>query len=48
MPNALAVTDAELLAGMADGRILRSVDRGDGWDDIGLRLGSIIAMAAAE
>jgi len=48
MPYALAATDAELLAGMADGRILRSGDRGEGWDEIGVRVGSITAMAAAE
>jgi hypothetical protein len=45
MPYALAATDGELLAGMADGRILRSRDRGDSWDDVGVRVGSIVAMA---
>jgi hypothetical protein len=47
MPYALAPTDGELLAGMADGRILCSGDRGESWDEIGVRVGSITAMAAA-
>jgi hypothetical protein len=47
MPYALAATDGELLAGMADGRILCSGDRGESWDDIDVRVGSITAMAAA-
>jgi hypothetical protein len=47
MPYALAITEGELLAGMSDGRILRSGDRGERWDDIGLRLDSITAMASA-
>jgi hypothetical protein len=47
MPYALAATDGELLAGMADGRILLSGDRGESWDEIGVRVDSIIAMAAA-
>lgn len=48
MPYALAITEGDLLAGMADGRILRSGDRGESWDELGLRVESIIAMAAAE
>jgi len=48
MPYALAATDGELLAGMADGRILTSGDRGESWDDIDVRVGSITAMAAAQ
>jgi hypothetical protein len=48
MSYALAATDGELLAGMADGRILRSGDRGESWDDIGVHVGSITAMAATE
>jgi photosystem II stability/assembly factor-like uncharacterized protein len=48
MPYALAATDGELLAGMSDGRILRSADAGESWDDIGVQVGSITAMAAAE
>ncbi|HEY1276893.1 MAG TPA: hypothetical protein VGF25_18440 [Thermoleophilaceae bacterium] len=45
MPYALAAVDGELLAGMADGRILRSGDRGESWDDAGVGVGSITAMA---
>jgi hypothetical protein len=48
MPYALAVTGGELLAGMADGRILRSADDGQSWEETGVRVGSITAMAATE
>jgi hypothetical protein len=47
MPYALAATGGELLAGMADGRILYSGDRGESWDELGVRLGSIVALAVA-
>jgi BNR/Asp-box repeat len=47
MPYALAASDGELLAGMADGRILRSADHGESWAEIGVRVGSVLAMAAA-
>ena len=47
MPYALAAAGGELLAGMADGRILRSDDRGESWDEMGVRVGSITAMATA-
>jgi hypothetical protein len=47
MPYALAFSDGSLLAGMADGRVLRSDDGGDGWQESGVAVGSIIAMAAA-
>ena len=46
MPYALAATDGELLAGMADGRILRSGDGGESWDELVAGVGSITAMAA--
>lgn len=46
MPYALAFADGELLAGMSDGSVLRSRDRGDSWDRIATGLGSIIAMAS--
>jgi hypothetical protein len=46
MPYALATTDGELLAGMADGRILRSGDGGESWDELDVNVGSITAMAA--
>jgi hypothetical protein len=48
MPYALATSDGELLAGMADGRILSSGDRGESWDEIGVRDDSITAMAVAD
>jgi hypothetical protein len=47
MPYALAVDDGELIAGMSDGRLVRSGDRGEGWDELPVRLGSITAMAVA-
>jgi hypothetical protein len=47
MPYALVCTDGELLAGMADGQVLRSGDGGDGWEDVGVGLDPIVAMAAA-
>ena len=47
MAYALATTHGELLAGMSDGRILRSADRGESWEGTGLRVGSVTAMAAA-
>ncbi|MGH2828833.1 MAG: WD40/YVTN/BNR-like repeat-containing protein [Actinomycetota bacterium] len=48
MPYALAITEEDLLVGMADGRILRSGDRGENWDELELRVEAITAMAAAE
>jgi photosystem II stability/assembly factor-like uncharacterized protein len=48
MPYALVATRDELVAGMADGSILRSGDWGESWDRLGVRLDSITAMAAAE
>ncbi|MFL5908671.1 MAG: WD40/YVTN/BNR-like repeat-containing protein [Solirubrobacterales bacterium] len=46
MPYALAVTDGDVISGMADGRILRSGNRGASWEETGVRVGSITAMAA--
>jgi hypothetical protein len=46
MPYALAVTGDGLLAGMADGRLLHSADRGERWADSGIQTGSVLAMAA--
>jgi photosystem II stability/assembly factor-like uncharacterized protein len=45
MPYALLARDGGLLAGMSDGRILRSADGGEGWHEIAAGLGSITAMA---
>src|SRR5262249_13637658 len=45
MPYALVATDSELLAGLAGGRMPRSGDRGETWDEIGVRVDSITALA---
>ena len=47
MPYALAAIGEALLAAMADGRILHSGDRGESWEETGVRIGSALAMAAA-
>jgi photosystem II stability/assembly factor-like uncharacterized protein len=47
MPYALAAAGGELIAGMADGQILSSGDRGESWEDVGARAGEILAMAVA-
>lgn len=47
MPYALVARDGELLAGMSDGRLLRSADRGDTWDELDARVGSITALVVA-
>jgi hypothetical protein len=47
MPYALAIADGDLLVGAADGRVLRSGDRGERFEDTGLALGPISAMAAS-
>jgi len=44
MPYALAVSGDDLVAGMADGRLLQSGDRGASWHDTGVDTGSIVAM----
>ena len=46
MPYALAASDDELIAGMADGRIIHSGDRGQSWTDPGIEAGPILALAA--
>ena len=48
MPYALAATDDELVAALADGRLLTSPDRGESWAEAGARVGSPLAMALAE
>ena len=45
MPYALVAGDGELLAGMTDGQVLRSEDGGESWEELGVRVGSIVAMA---
>ena len=46
MPYALAATNGDLLVGTSDGRVLRSGDRGGRFEDTGVRVASISAMAA--
>jgi photosystem II stability/assembly factor-like uncharacterized protein len=46
MPYALTATDGQLVAGLADGRILTSEDQGDTWTER-VRTGPILAMASA-
>jgi hypothetical protein len=46
MPYALAVSDGELIVGTADGRALASADAGESWEDLGVRVGSVLGMAA--
>jgi len=46
MPYALVATNGDLLAGTSDGRVLRSADRGERFEDTGVRVASISAMAA--
>jgi hypothetical protein len=45
MPCALAHTGDELLAGLADGRILGSRDGGDRWQETGIHVGSSLSIA---
>lgn len=47
MPYAFAISGGALVVGTADGRVLRSADGGEGWEDLGVRVGSVLAMAAA-
>jgi hypothetical protein len=48
MPYALASSTAGLFAGLADGRVFHSADRGDRWEELPLRVRSIVAMAMFE
>jgi len=47
MPYALVAAGGDLFAGMADHRLLQSRDGGESWQDLGVRVGSITAIAAA-
>jgi photosystem II stability/assembly factor-like uncharacterized protein len=46
MPYALSATDGELVAGLADGRLVSSSDRGETWTQRA-RVGPVLAMAAS-
>jgi hypothetical protein len=48
MPYALAWSAAGLFAGLADGRLFHSTDRGSSWEQLPVRVGSIMAMAVSE
>ncbi len=48
MPYALALTEAGLIAGMSDGRVLHSVDGGESFSDTGIAPGPVLAMSATE
>jgi photosystem II stability/assembly factor-like uncharacterized protein len=50
MPYALVATDGRLFAGLADGQIWQSGDRGDSWSPLrfeGDRLGALVALVRA-
>jgi hypothetical protein len=44
MPYTLVARDGELVAGLADGRFLRSTDRGESWEELSTRVDGITAM----
>jgi hypothetical protein len=46
MPYTLAAVENELVCGMADGRLLRSPDLGESWQELAVTA-PIIAMALA-
>jgi hypothetical protein len=48
MPYGLAASTDGLFAGLADGRFFSSADRGDGWEELPVRTGSVVAMTLAE
>jgi len=48
MPYALAARNGDLIAGTADGRILRSSDDGASWSQVGEPIGSVLAMSVIE
>ncbi|MGI8631837.1 MAG: WD40/YVTN/BNR-like repeat-containing protein [Solirubrobacterales bacterium] len=45
MPYALAVAGGAVWAGLADGRVLRSEDVGESWQDTGIRAPGLVAFA---
>jgi hypothetical protein len=48
MPYALATVGDQLLAGLADGRVLTSSNDGDDRRDTGIRVGSIVSIATSD
>jgi hypothetical protein len=47
MPYALGASSAGLFAGLADGRLYQSADRGESWEELPVRLDSVVAMAVS-
>jgi hypothetical protein len=48
MPYALASSTAGLFAALADGSIFHSADRGDSWEELPVRVRSVVAMTLSE
>jgi hypothetical protein len=48
MPYALASSAGGLVAGLADGRLFQSANRGDSWEELPVRVDSIVAMTLLE
>jgi photosystem II stability/assembly factor-like uncharacterized protein len=48
MPYALVATSAGLFAGLANGRIFSSADRGDSWEELPVRAESVVAMTLGD
>lgn len=48
MPYALVSSTDGLVTGLADGRLFRSVDRGDSWEELPVRVRSVVAMALVD
>jgi photosystem II stability/assembly factor-like uncharacterized protein len=48
MPYALASSTAGLFVGLADGRLFHSTDRGASWEQLPVRVRSILAMTVSE
>jgi photosystem II stability/assembly factor-like uncharacterized protein len=47
LPYALVAAGDAVFAGLGDGRILRGADRGEHWEELPVRVGSVTAMVAA-
>jgi hypothetical protein len=48
MPYALVSSPNGLFTGLADGRLFHSMDRGDSWEELPVRVRSLVAMALSE
>jgi hypothetical protein len=46
MPYGLATPNGELIAGMTDGRLMQSANRGESWDEADAEIGSVVALDA--